>query len=178
VAAPADAAGMSLTDLLVALAVLGLVVAAVLVGLDQGQRTYREGSARVEAQQAARIALERMARELRQAGTGLAPVALSVAEPARLVLHLDLDGDGAASGLREAITWVLVGRVLRRDAGGGRQPVVEGVRDLRLAYFDAEDRPTAVADDVRRIDITIVTEGTPSGTGAAVLATSVRLRNR
>ncbi len=169
---------MTLADLLVAAAVLGLVLSTTLVALDQGQRVYRGGTARVEAQQSARIALERMAREIRQAGTGLAPVAVSVAEPERIVLHFDLDGDGAASDRREMITWRLAGRVLRRDAGGGAQPIVENVLALALAYFDVAGTPTTVPDDVRTVAITLTTESSLPGAGTTTMSTMVRLRNR
>ena len=61
-------AGSSLIDLLVAAAAMGLVMAGLLVILRSGTSTYRWGAARVEAQQSARVALERMAAELRGAG--------------------------------------------------------------------------------------------------------------
>jgi type II secretory pathway component PulJ len=169
---------VTLTDLLASVAVLGLVLSATVIALDQGQRAYRHGVARVEAQQAARIALERMAREIRQAGTGLAPAALSVAERARIVLHFDLDGDGVASGRREVVTWLLAGRVLRRDAGGGAQPIIEDVRDLELTYFDVAGRATTTPDDVRAVGITLTTESGLLAAGATTMSTRVRLRNR
>jgi type II secretory pathway component PulJ len=169
---------MTLTDLLVSIAVLGLVLSASFVALDQGQRTYRHGVARVDAQQAARIAIERMAREIRQAGTGLAPAALSVAERTRVVLHFDLDGDGVATGRREIVTWRLAGRVLRRDAGGGAQPIAERVRDLELAYFDVAGRSTSVPDDVRAVGITLTIDSGHADVGGATLRTMVSLRNR
>lgn len=169
---------MTLTELLVSLAVLGLVLSSVGLVLDQGQRTYRHGAARVEAQQAARIALERMAREIRQAGTGLAPAALTVAERARIVLHFDLDGDGVATGRREVVTWLLASGVLRRDAGGGAQPIVEGVRDLELTYLDVAGRPTEVPDEVRFVGVTLTTGSGGPDTGTATMSTMVRLRNR
>src|SRR5262245_979326 len=169
---------MTLAELLVSIAVLGLVLSAGFIVIDQGQRAYTHGVARVEAQQAARIALERMAREIRQAGTGFVPMALSVAERTRLVLHLDLDGDGTTGDRRETITWLLSGSTLRRNAGGGAQPIVDGVRDLMLEYFDAEGRPTPRPDQVRGVNITIVTEAGPHGADAMMLQTGVRLRNR
>src|SRR5205809_2006573 len=63
-----DARRVTLADLLAALAVVGLVLAAVLAILEEGQRAYSHGAARVETQQTARVALARMAREIRQAG--------------------------------------------------------------------------------------------------------------
>ncbi len=177
--APGDAGRMHLAELLVSLALLGLTLAGLFTCLDHGQRAYAIGVARVEAQQSARVALERLAGEIRGAGVGGAGFdAIAVAEPARIVLQSDLDGDGATTGRGEAITWRLAGTVLRRDAGGGAQPVVEGVASLRLEYLDAAGGATSVPGAVRTVVITLTTEGLTAGGGATTLATRVRLRNR
>ena len=172
-----------LADLLVAVAVLGLVLSANFVLLHQGQRAYQTGAARVESQQTARIALTRIVRDLRTAGSApLAPTfpAISVAEPARLVLHRDWNGDGVIAGPRETVTWTLDGTILRRDAGGGAQPIINGARSLSLSYYDADGALTTVADDVRAIGISLTTE--PVDVVApgvqTMVATLVRLRNR
>lgn len=177
---------MSLADLLVSLAVLGLLLAATLGLLEEGQRLHAFGAARVESQQSARVALERMAREIRQAGRGRPEAgfpAVSVAEPTRLVIHFDLDGDGVIAGNGETVTWLLQGRVLRRDAGGGAQPIVNGVRALRFTYFDAAGAPTGDPAAVRAVGIDLTTEPDHVTAGSARRAearasTLVRLRNR
>src|SRR3989442_6344400 len=92
---------MSLAELLVSLAIVGLVLGGVFGILHQGQRLYAMGAARVESQQTARIALERLAREIRHAGEGQAGrvvPAVSVAEPSRVVLHFHADGDRLTAG--------------------------------------------------------------------------------
>jgi len=184
-AAPgATLAAVTLTELLAALAVVGLVVGGVLAVTDSGHRAHADGAARVAAQQSARIALERMAREIRQAGVGFAPVdAIAVAEPERIVLHLDHDGDGVIAPTRETVTWRRAGRVLRRNAGGGAQPIVNGVAALRLDYFDVDGRPTAVPGEVRSVAIalTVEADGAPrdrAARTAITVTTLVRLRNR
>src|SRR2546428_575943 len=63
-----DARRVTLADLLAALAVVGLVLAAVLAILEEGQRADSHGAARVETQQTARVAPAPVAREIRQAG--------------------------------------------------------------------------------------------------------------
>ncbi len=60
--------GVSLAELLVSLAVLGLVLAGGFGILHGALKAYGWGVERLEAQQAARTALERMAGELREAG--------------------------------------------------------------------------------------------------------------
>jgi Tfp pilus assembly protein PilW len=175
---------MSLADLLVSLAVLSLLLAATLGALEEGQQLHAFGAARVESQQSARVALERMAREVRQAGRGRPGAdfpAVSVAEPTRLVVHFDLDGDGVIAGNGETVTWLLQGRVLRRDAGGGAQPIINGVRSLRLTYFDAAGFATADPAAVRAVGIDLVTEPDQVASGRraeASVSTLVRLRNR
>lgn len=177
---------MSLADLLASLAVLGLVMAATLTLLQQGHQMYAAGVARVESQQNARIALERMAREIRQAGYGAGGSsfpAISIAERSQVVIHLDLDGDGASAGRRETVTWRLADGVLRRHAGGGAQPIINGVRDLELTYLDARGHPTTLPGDVRSVAVTLTTEpaqapGDPARRVATTISAEVRLRNR
>jgi Tfp pilus assembly protein PilW len=177
-----DAGRVHLVDVLVALALMGLVFSATLSVLSQGQAVYTRGAARVESQQGARMALNRMARELRQAGAGggsLSPIA--VAEPSRVVIQHDLDGDGVASGRGETVTWQLSAGVLRRNAGAGAQPIVNGVRALAFSYLDSESRPTTIPAAVRTVVVSLTTEPEHPGAGGATitkLTTEVRLRNR
>jgi type II secretory pathway component PulJ len=173
---------MHLAELLTALAVSGLVLAAATTLLMQGQRVFTSGAARVESQQSARIALTRMAREIRQAGLGggsFPPIAL--AEPSRLVLQHDLDGNGIVGARGEMVTWLLSGSVLRRNAGGGAQPIVGGVRALAFSYLDAAGLATTDPTAVRTVVVRLTTEPEQPGAGGAAattLTTEVRLRNR
>ena len=173
-------AGFSLIDLLVATAAMGLVMASLLAILRSGTTTYRWGAARVEAQQSARAALERMATELRGAGydptsAGIAPIV--TAEPARVAFQWDLDGDGAVDPTRERVTFVLRPgeSILRRDAGGGAQPIINGVKRFTLTYFDAAGLattdPAAVASIGIQIEVGLVGPSVAMRTQAA-------LRNR
>ncbi len=175
---------MHLADLLVATAVFGVVSAGMLTVFDESLRVYTIGAARAESQQSGRVAVERLAGEIRTAGLGpraAAFPAISVAEPTRIVLHHDLDGDGTVTGPGETITWRLTGATLRRDAGGGAQPVIDGVRKFALEYLDALDRAAATADEARTVVITLVTDAAWEPADRAALttyATRVRLRNR
>jgi type II secretory pathway component PulJ len=179
-------APMTLADLLVSTALLGLTCGATLILLQQGQQAWAVGAARVEAQQSARAALTWLTGELRSAGQGGGPrrlPALSVIEPARVVLHVDRNRDGAVAGPGETITWRLAGDILRRDAGGGAQPVINGVRTLALSYLDARGLPTTDPLAVRRIVVTLTTRPDHVLTHAtrglgATLTTEVHLRNR
>jgi hypothetical protein len=177
---------VTLTDVLVSASVLGLLAGATHVTLDQGHRAWSIGAARVEAQQSARVALTWLSAEVRAAGQGMtAPsaAAISVAEPTRMVLHVDKNRDGVIAVSCETIVWRLDKDILRRDTGGGGQPVINGVRGLAFTYFDDAGAPTADPAAVRTVRITLSTRADHSharltdGLGAT-LTTEVRLRNR
>ncbi|MBI2206172.1 MAG: hypothetical protein HYU41_20255 [Candidatus Rokubacteria bacterium] len=172
-----------LADLLVTAAVLGLVMGTNFMVLEQGQKAYATGAARVESQQTARIALTRIARDIRTAGSAPGPpafAAISVADPGRIVLHRDWNGDGTIAGPRETVRWFRDGTILRRDAGGGAQPIINGARALAFTYYDASGAPTTTPEDVRSVRVTLTTAPFGmSGTGVTTTVTTrIRLRNR
>lgn len=175
------ARGSSLLELLVAMGLTGLVMAGTLSLFLAGQGAYASGLARADATQAARVGLERMATELRQAGydpqgAGFAPIV--VAEPERVTLQHDLNENGVIDLTRERVTYLLRGTVLRRDAGGGAQPLADGVRRLLLSYYDRGDQPTVDPARVASIGIVLeVARGAATTAAPAFMGTRVRLRN-
>jgi type II secretory pathway pseudopilin PulG len=172
---------MTLTELLVTLLLIGMLAAAALGLLEQGQRAWATGAARAESQQSARVALARLVSDVRAAGFGGQGFdAVAIAEPERLVLQQDLDGDGAIATTGERVTWRLAGSILRRDAGGGAQPVINGVRGLELRYLDERGTPTSTAHDVRSVIVTLTTapDGADPTSPRMMVSTRVRLRNR
>ena len=175
------ARGFTLLEVLVAMAVGGLVIAGTLSLLLAGQGAYAAGEARAEAIQGARVGLERLATELRQAGydpQGAGFAAIEVAEPERMTLLHDLNENGVIDPTRERVTYLLRGTVLRREAGGGAQPLVEGVQRLSLTYYDREDRPTTEPARVASIGIVLeVARSAPTPLTPIVMSTRVRLRN-
>ena len=172
-------AGYSLADLLVAMAITGVLMSATLSALQSGLAAWGWGTGRVEAQQATRVALERMARELRDAGydpTGAGIDAVLVAEPTRIVFQRDLNGNGVIDATHERVTYILRPKetTLRRDAGGGAQPLAEGVRRFALFYLDGSGAPTT--DPLRVVSVGIEIEA-GLGRAEATMSTLVTLRN-
>ncbi len=147
--------------------------------LQSGLVAWSWGSGKVEAQQSLRAALERMAHELREAGydpTGAGFQALLVVEPTQVVFQSDWNGNGVVDPTRERVTYLLRPgeTTLRRDAGGGAQPLADGVRHFALFYLDRTGAPTADPEQVVSIRIELVTgRGTPE----ASMTTLVTLRN-
>ena len=171
--------GHSLVDVLVAMAVGGLLMSAALSMLQSGLAAWGWGAGRVEAQQSVRAALERMAREVREAGfdprgAGIEPIIL--AEPDRIVFQRDLNGNGVIDQTRERVTYLLRPgeTTLRRDAGGGAQPLAEGVRRFTITYLDRQGVPTA--DPLQIVSVRMEIEAGRRGP-EATMATLVTLRN-
>ena len=174
-----DSRGFTLSELLVVLAMVGMVVATVVGVLQRSLQVYQAGAARVEAQQGARVALERLARELQGAGfnpTGAVFSPLVNPTSTGFTIQNDLNGDGVIAGTRETVTYSLTGRTLRRNAGGGAQPVIEGVESLTLTYLDDAGRPAPTVDAIRTVVIALTTGA--AGLGRVSVTTQVRLRNR
>jgi len=174
------ASGFTLVELLISLAVLSLPLAAVLGILREALNVYGWGTSRVEAQQSARIALERMARELREAGydprgAGIEPVIAAASD--RVTFQRDLNGNGVVDPTRERVTFLVRHgeHVLRRDAGGGAQPIIDGVRGLSLTYFDRTGAPVFDPSRVSSIRIRL---DVAFGGSLVVMETQATLRNR
>jgi len=176
----AGSRGYALAELLVTLALVGIVVAALTGLFQQGEQAVLFGTSRLEAQQSARVALERLGRELRGAGidprgTGFPPLVNPTSTG--FTIQNDLNGDGVIAGNPETITYSLTGRTLRRNAGGGAQPVVDGVEALEFTYLDAAGNPPKTPREIRSVVVTITT-GSADGGGGTTMTTQIRLRNR
>ena len=78
--ARADQRGFTLTELLVAIAILGLIMLGVMTLLISGNESYLTGSNQAEAQASVRAALVRMTQDIREAGYD--PQGLSCTAPA------------------------------------------------------------------------------------------------
>jgi type IV pilus assembly protein PilW len=172
--------GFSLAELLVSLAVLGLLLAGTFSILNGSLQAVGWGSARLAAQQSARVALDRMVKELRGAGydptsAGIAPIV--AAAPTLVSFQNDLNGNGVVDPTRERVTYLLRPgeSILRRDAGGCAQPIIEGVRRLVLTYFDRAGAPTTDPARVTliRISVEVGLDGPKS-----IMETSVSVRNQ
>jgi prepilin-type N-terminal cleavage/methylation domain-containing protein len=117
-----DQAGFTLTELLIACAIIGVVMAGLFSILTSGQQTYLVGSNTVEAQQELRLVIQRMTNEIRNAGycptcgTGSPAVAafpaITGASATGFTIQNDWDGTwNGAAGINTAgtVNYVVVG---------------------------------------------------------------------
>jgi prepilin-type N-terminal cleavage/methylation domain-containing protein len=176
--------GFTLTELLVACAMIGIVMAGLFSILRAGQQSYLTGSNQVEAQQALRLAFLRMTNELRDAGycptcgVGTAPfTALTSVSATGFTVQNDWNGNGSiATGAvsqvvtamdgstttvsrGEQIVYAFTGGTLTRremgvDAAG--VPVVVNLASLTFTYLNAAGATTTDPASVRTVRITAV----------------------
>jgi hypothetical protein len=187
--------GVTLMELLASVLFLSLLA----VSLHQLTRALLFGvrvlEAASEAQEAARIGVHLMVRDLRTAGfspDGRLGNGIRFAGPARVEIANDLNWDGDSDDANEMIGYHFdsVTRSLRRRMGTAPpQPLLSDLAEdgLELSYLDGDGLPvpvpSAALDRIRRIDITLrvaVPHPDPAYSHPlrAAQTASVALRNR
>jgi prepilin-type N-terminal cleavage/methylation domain-containing protein len=174
-----DQRGFTLTELLVVAAVLGMILAAVVLVQQQGQQAYIFGSHRVEVQQNNRAALELMLRELRSA------TSVTAVPSATNLTFLDENGNT----IQYQISGAILNRTVTVAGTTTTTPLIGGVQTLAMAYYSdwngATNTGTATTTpaQVKLIRLQLVTgtedqvgSGSP-GNQSATMETLVRLRN-
>jgi prepilin-type N-terminal cleavage/methylation domain-containing protein len=186
---PGDRKGMTLVEMMVALALFGVVMGVVFSFLHGSRDSYTSMSGQVETQQNVRAVLTLLSREIRTAGCDPAEAGfdrLVIADSGRIHCRMDLDGDGTieVGEPAEDVDYVFddANEELLRNSGGGPVAIMRGVSDLTLTYFDAAGNvlgPLPLSADARRqvrtIQISITGE---TDTGEPVdYVTRVMIRN-
>ena len=192
-------AGFTLAELLVGLAVTGLVMAALFGLLTASQQSVLQASNQAEAQQNARIVLARMIDDVRSAGydpTNNGFSAIINQTTTGFTLQNDWNGSGdiqtgvttTLSGVArgEQITYSLSGTTLSRQESqvdGSALPIAT-VQSMTLQYLDAAGAVTATSADIRTVVVTLVVtpdsqpaQG-PQGRVVVTMTDRARLRNR
>jgi len=171
--------GFTLTELLIACAVVGVVLAGTFVALQGGQNAYQYGSGRVEVQQNARTAVDRMAHDLRSGSVVTACSATSVT-------FQYIDDTGATVTVQYSLAGTNLQRNQTNPVPAAAQPetLIGGVNALVLTYYDNTNVLTTTAANARVVDIQVTTQPQATGLGGynlanqrAVFEDRVRLRN-
>jgi type IV pilus assembly protein PilW len=202
-----DQRGLTLAELMVAIAVTALIMGGLIALLIGGQQSYAQGSNQADAQQSARVALNRMMQEIRGAGYNPSgdPAlfsAITAQSATGFTIQNDWNGNGiiettvtsTLSGVArgEQVTYFIVGNTLRRressidpDPCNGPTDltcVVTPIQQVTFQYLDANDAVTTVAANIRTIVVTLQvqpqTQGTSPAQGHVLVSMTDRARFR
>lgn len=167
---PAGASpGLTLIELMVALAVGMIVLAALTSTFILQRKAYGTQEQVIEMTQIARAAMDMIGREVRMAGycSPIAPLQRNnAADPhfvgipvsdARLELLSDLNADGDTLDANEHIIYTFdsANRMIRRNTGGGAQPFAENIQAFTFQFLDAAGNPVSTERAVRKIRIAV-----------------------
>jgi prepilin-type N-terminal cleavage/methylation domain-containing protein len=173
-----DERGYTLAELLTAMAVLALLMSGLFLALRQGQTVYLYGAGRAEVQQNARVALERMLRELRTASS-------VVTADADDVEFTFLDDTNTLVTVEYSVAGTNLQRNQTVPAVAGQPEILTGgITDFTVTYYNITNTATTTPAAVYAVDISITT-GSNDATLAsyspanrrATVAGRVRLRN-
>jgi type II secretory pathway component PulJ len=194
-------AGFTLVEMLVAATMMFAVLFALYGIFDVSVRAFGYGGDRVEAVGNARLALDRMEREIRAAYpydltsdppkrylflNPLDPTRPAVPTTTRIAFGNETGGDRRINAT-EVVGYYLSGNDLKRSKGGSVQTLMESVATDGLRFTlcrSANDCPPALAitdeAEIRlvRIELTVEVERSGEDPARQKLATDVYLRNR
>jgi type IV pilus assembly protein PilW len=181
-----DSQGFTLVELMITLAMSGIIVAAVYSAYIIQQNTYRNQGQVVEMQQNIRAALEMMSGEIRMASydpTGDAKAKITVATPSQFAFQQDLNENGSIvagpTNPNENITYSLGGvdansdgvvdnldtnndglidaaATLNRNTGGGGQAIAENIHAVEFYYTLLDGNKVTTPTNAQRKKIAAV----------------------
>ena len=192
--------GFTLLEALIFSAIFAMVLSGVYLVYVTNQSTFVQGQSKADLQQNARVALDRMTREMRMAGydpsTAIPAQASQTAVQVANANAVTYIGDVTGDQVSEQVTYRLQGNQIFRDISSwtGALPwpaptsseLADNVTALSFTYYDANDQKifpppplTGNLANIRRITVQVTTQGT-AGTGGQQtfpVTVDVRLRN-
>ncbi|GJL51577.1 MAG: hypothetical protein NPIRA01_28040 [Nitrospirales bacterium] len=159
--------GFTLIEVVMALALSTLTLGAIyaIYSSQVSAQVVRENT--LDMQQHVRAAMDVMAHELKMAGYDPRQVNqdnsphndfIGIAyHPTQLHIKADLNGNGNPTDSNESIQYShdQATLTLRRDTGGGRQPLAEHIETFSIQYFDRNGAPTIDSNQIRQVELHI-----------------------
>jgi prepilin-type N-terminal cleavage/methylation domain-containing protein len=196
--------GTTLPELLITLAVFSVIMMVIIVLWEQSQQAYFRGATAAEMQQNARVALEQMTREVRQAGydpcryynpatctsafdpvvAGVFPIQTFTATSLWVRADRNADGSVTDGDPDESVCFRLAGGVIRRkttggDCTSGGDELARSITGLTFTYLKANGTAATLWGDIKVVRIQISAQEMFMGAPVIVtLRSDVRLRDR
>jgi len=156
--------GFTISELLVAMAISGIVMAALYSTYHSQQRSFTTQAQVVDMQQNLRSAFCFIERDIRKAGcnpTGNAYAGIQNADPATIRVTMDItdnsgtgDPDGYTTGPNEDVTYYLKSGNLVRNSD--TEIIAENIEVLNFVYLTESGSTTLTLTSIRSVQITLV----------------------
>ncbi len=152
--------GFSLIELITAIGISGIVLAAITATFISQSRSYDAQDQINGMQQAARAAMDMITREVRMAGynTNATLTFDGVTYNATQIrVQANLDGDADTGDANEDIVYAYdaVDDVITRATGGNTDTLVENIDVFTFQYLNETGGATTTSGDIRQMQITI-----------------------
>jgi type II secretory pathway component PulJ len=187
--------GFSLVEMMVTILIMIIVLFALYSIFDMSIKTYSFGNSKAEAMENARLGMDKMEREIRQAyafdKANGNPQLFQTWDENQIEFGNDLNGSTVVecpnlNGDCEIISYTLDGVTgsLMRTSGGAPRPVVENVEDVEFRYFQGNGTTEVLPGGnetvvgMVRIVVDVRVESVAPRDGTQILTTDVALRNR
>jgi type IV pilus assembly protein PilW len=152
--------GFSLIELITALGISGIILAAVTATFISQSRSYDAQEQINGMQQAARAAMDIITREVRMAGyntNGGLTFDGIIYDTTQIRVQANLDGDADTGDADEDIIYAYdtVDDVITRETGGNIDTLVEDIDVFTFQYLDESGTATTTSANIRQLQITI-----------------------
>jgi type IV pilus assembly protein PilW len=169
--------GFTLAELVMAMGIMVIVVAAIISLFTSLNRMYTTQGVAAGVQQVARTGIDIMTRNIRMAGfnpLNINPIGIVQADSNSIRFKYDTNGSGTiATNGDEDIAYRLTNSQLvqQKNGNGNRYPLIDNVSALTFNYFD-EDGETVIDDPaaIRSVEISLTVEE-PAGRDQVVSRT-------
>ena len=155
--------GFTVTELVLALAIMMIVMAAMVSLLISLNRAYTAQNVAAGVQQVTRAGINIMTRDIRMAGLNpLKTNRIGILEASvdKIRFQQDTNGSGAIeTGQNEDIAYLVNDnhQLIRQkdDNSRSNKSLVDHVNDLTFKYFDMDDEETSILDDIHTVEISL-----------------------
>jgi type IV pilus assembly protein PilW len=187
--------GFTLVEILIAMTMSLVVMGAIYSLFTTQQKSYLHQERVATIQQNLRSAMIMIERDVRLAGcnpTGTISPKPGIVMPDSnaTTIHVTMDitnatgdtvtgsPDGDINDPNEDVTYTLVGTNLMRNIPGNNNNVVaEYIQSLNFTYLDGNGNVTAVSDNIRSVQVTIVAQTQKGQITSRTLTSNIKCRN-
>ncbi len=170
--------GFTVTELVLALAIMMMVMAAMVSLLISLNRVYTAQNVTAGVQQVTRTGINIMTRDIRMAGLNplkTNQIGILEASVNKFRFQQDTNGNGTIeTEQNEDIAYLLSGnhQLIRQKDGNSRsnKSLIDQVKDLTFKYVDRDDEETTILDDIQTVKISL-TVREPAGKGKFISRT-------